>query len=149
MFNIFKKNDSLLRFRVGTIIITILGVTTLLFFSNFPRDAISQFGTVGDKSWYLMDNDFETLTVGTSTAIGFGSIKITHPETARVRFRVEDNNIRIRTDGTDPTSAVGELVKADDSYQVIGYENITNFKAIAVTGTAILPSTYAVEKGMK
>lgn len=141
MHKIFKKN---------TIpIIIILAITTFFFFANRPRDAISQFGAVGQNSWYLRDNNFETLTVGTSAAVGFGLIKTTHPESARVRFRVEDNDIRVRTDGTDPTSAVGELVKADDSYQVIGYENIINFKAIAVTGTAKLPSTYAVEKGMQ
>ncbi len=141
MFKIFKKNTIL--------IIIIMAAITVFSFANHPRDAISQFGSVGSNTWYLLDNDFEDLTVGTSTAVGFGNIKTTHPESARVRFRVEDNDIHVRTDGPAPTISVGELVKAGEPYQVVGYENIVNFKVIAISGTAKLPSHYAVMKAMK
>ncbi len=69
--------------------------------------------------------DFEEISVA-DTAIGF-----TAPAGAvRAVCGVETQPIRYRVDGTDPTSSVGFLVKADETFEIVGPEAIKKFKAI-------------------
>jgi len=80
---------------------------------------------------------YEQVTVST-TAIG-----LTVPAKARMAIAVvEDQPLRYRDDGTDPTAAVGTLIKADNSFSICG-SAMGVFKAIRDGGTdAVLSVNY-------
>ena len=68
---------------------------------------------------------YQQLTVST-TAVG-----LTLPTGAqRAVIHIEAQPIRYRDDGTDPTSTVGVLVKADVSFELNSLLSLRQFKAI-------------------
>ncbi len=69
--------------------------------------------------------DFEEIAVAAS-AVGFDA----PAGTVRAVCGVETNPIRYRVDGEDPSSSEGFLVKADETFEIVGPEAIGNFKAI-------------------
>ncbi len=48
--------------------------------------------------------------------------------TVRAVFGVEDEPIRYRDDGTDPSSSKGFLVKADETFQIVGPDPLDDFR---------------------
>lgn len=88
---------------------------------------------------------FETVTVS-STAIGITSTLVTKPSTTEGQSRtaefalvtVETDSIRYRTDGTNPTAAVGHLLVAGDVLQLDNFDDIRRFRAIRVTTDATI-----------
>jgi hypothetical protein len=77
-----------------------------------------------------------TLTASTGlTAATYDVLGALHPEEALIT--VETGAIRYTYDGTTPTtsltSAVGHVCQANDSIQLLGYQNITRFRAINET----------------
>jgi hypothetical protein len=81
---------------------------------------------------------FETLTVSTvslpltntvylDTTVGSG---ITRRSADAVFLTVETNPIRVRWDGSAPTAAVGHLLNAGDTLEIVGLGNIKNLRMI-------------------
>ncbi len=114
-------------------------------------EVFGQMANTGRANWYHKCSDSGMLSVTTGAAVGFDvtKITITHPESSEVWFRVEDNDIRFWNDGSTPTSTEGNLAQVGEVVRVPGYENIQNFLAIAINGTANLSCNYATEKKMK
>ncbi len=81
--------------------------------------------------------DYEQITVS-STAVGLTTSKIepaNGPRAAKVLIYVSGAQIRFRVDGTDPTSTSGMVIDAGSYFEVIGYHDISNFKAIRTGST--------------
>ena len=77
----------------------------------------------------------EDITVADS-AIGLTlSNLLVTPPLKRVELFVEDAQIRIRTDGSNPTSSVGEILNPFDRFTIKNPGDAQNFKAIR-TGAA-------------
>lgn len=84
----------------------------------------------------------EAITVA-DTAIGF-TASLINPTCTDCPINVlratlatctlETANIRVRSDGTDPTASVGLLIQSGQSFEVYGYSNISSFRAIRTTG---------------
>lgn len=73
---------------------------------------------------------YQQLTVSTA-AVGF-----TIPKGAiRARVNVQDQSIRWRDDGIDPSAIVGMLQKADTYFDVYDTQELKAFKAIRVDGS--------------
>ena len=53
----------------------------------------------------------------------------------RALVTVATAQIRFRYDGTAPSSTVGHLAEAGDKLEILGYDNILNFRAIRTTAT--------------
>jgi hypothetical protein len=91
--------------------------------------------------------DSEAITVST-TAIGFAAAKIKSESNGTIHpisavFSTEDADIRISTDGTDPTASVGLLIETGTIVAIKGESDIRNFKAIRDAGTdAVINVTY-------
>lgn len=83
--------------------------------------------------------NFESITVS-STAIGFTTA--TRVSATSALISVEDDNIRYRLDGTDPTASEGHLLYAGQTQIIEGWLAISQFKAIRVTSDAKLKVTY-------
>lgn len=80
---------------------------------------------------------YEQVTVST-TAVG-----LTVPAgTIRAVLVVEDQPLRFRLDGTNPTSTVGMLAKADKEIEIFSKEVLEAFKAIRDGGTDAVLSVH-------
>ena len=87
-------------------------------------------------------HDFESITVA-GTAIGFTAAKAARAN--RVLVTVETGEIRFRYDGTDPTATEGHRSKSGDVWEILGTQNIKNFKAIrSNTTSSALKVTFEV-----
>lgn len=77
--------------------------------------------------------DFEALTVSTA-AVGLTTSKFSLTEissvTRRVMCFVESANVRMRLDGTAPTSLVGHILKDGDTIILGSYSDIANARWI-------------------
>lgn len=83
----------------------------------------------------LIAKGFQTLSLSNSTAVGLDS---TNQPAYMFDVSVETNDVRYRTDGTDPTLSTGVLLPKDNVYRFWGYSNDTNFKFQRSTGTTLL-----------
>lgn len=86
---------------------------------------------------------FESVTVGTGTAVGLTSG--TYGDANAAEITVETDQIRYRLDGTDPTASEGHLAKADDVIRLRQQHQLANFAAIrasAATADAALKVSY-------
>lgn len=73
---------------------------------------------------------YEQITVSTTKKT------LTVPAGAvRALIGVEGQSVRYRFDGTDPTSSVGFLAKADKTFEVYGSAALKAFTAIRVDGS--------------
>lgn len=80
---------------------------------------------VGTQPVGLKPKGFQAFTVS-STALA-----LTVPSgTTRAIVTVEDQPLRWRDDGTDPTSTVGFLEPATSRFELYGYSSLQNFKMI-------------------
>lgn len=88
----------------------------------------------------MVASGFESITVST-TAIGCTAA--THAGASHAVITVEDQAIRYRVDGTDPTSNVGHEALDYDVITLASSDQIQKFKAIRRDGTdATLRVTY-------
>lgn len=89
----------------------------------------------------------ESISVA-GTAIGFtAATRKSAANGADARFAfatLETDQIRWTVDGTTPTATVGHLASIGDTIELHDPNNIANFLAIKVTGTATLKVSYAV-----
>lgn len=84
---------------------------------------------------------YEKITVTTGAAVGFTNVP---PRCNEVLVICETNDMRFRTDGTDPTAANGMLLETGQNILLTGWQNISRFKAIAVSATGYLSVEYQI-----
>jgi hypothetical protein len=92
---------------------------------------------------------FEQITVS-SVGIGctpttfetFESTNQTRKQAKFATLTIENNSIRVRFDGTDPTSSVGHLLTAGQSFELQSIGQIRNCRMIRQTADAIVTVTY-------
>lgn len=77
--------------------------------------------------------DDEVVTVADS-AIGLTSA--TYLTATKAEMTLETAQIRVRKDGSDPTSSVGHIVEVGDLITLISASDIANFKAIRTGSTS-------------
>jgi len=100
----------------------------------------------GAKTTYA----FEKISVA-GTAVGFTATQIVKPSTTNGQGRiaefalvtVETDQIRYRTDGTDPDATTGHLLDPGDALELDNHDDIRRFKAIRVTATATIQVSYS------
>lgn len=128
MFDFLKKHFVPVAFISTTTLLSALFVIL-----SIPDYSYSQHS--GQSPLYHDADNFEELTIGTSTAVGFTTSEISqvNPITTRVVIK-SDKTLNVRWDGTDPTSTVGYALAASTGFQVVGIQNILDFRAIN-TGT--------------
>ena len=87
---------------------------------------------------------FESVTVDDASTSITASVTGTAPRAGepavirrgqRALVTVATAQIRFRYDGTAPSSTVGHLAEAGDKLEILGYDNILNFRAIRTTAT--------------
>ena len=86
--------------------------------------------------------DYEELTITNASAVGFTSSKLepTGGDKARVAYcRLDPGTgpIRVRMDGTDPTTTVGMQVQSGETLTIRGSGNLKRFRAIATSATIV------------
>jgi hypothetical protein len=84
---------------------------------------------------------YEKITVTTGAAIGFTNVP---DRCKKVLLVCETNDIRTRTDGTNPTAANGIPIEAGQNRVITGWEDISRFRAIAVSATAYISAEYQI-----
>lgn len=89
----------------------------------------------------------EQITVA-NVSIGFTAATINtgggHPQAERAVCRNEQAQIRVRVDGTAPTTTVGTIVDVGDTIQVTGNNALNQFRAIRTGSTSgILTCVYS------
>lgn len=83
---------------------------------------------------------FESITVSNAHAES-----LTVPATATKAFiTTSGNSVRVRWDGTAPTTSVGHLVEIGSVIELDGHD-MTHFQAIAIGSDAVLSVTYSKE----
>ncbi|MEE9354192.1 MAG: hypothetical protein V3U75_01245 [Methylococcaceae bacterium] len=89
--------------------------------------------------------DYESITVA-DTAIGFTAAKLKPSSTDTPKAAIctlETGQIRFRTDGSDPTSAEGHLLKIGQQLIVESFDSMKGFRAIRTGATSgVLKVTY-------
>ena len=91
---------------------------------------------------------FEKLTVSnTAKALTLATYQTTPIANTTQRailavITVEDNDMRYRVDGTDPTTAIGHLIKDGGIIQLESGLEINQFRAIRVSADAVIQVTY-------
>jgi hypothetical protein len=85
---------------------------------------------------------FETLTV--TNAVAKILTAVTYGTATNALITVEGNSVRVRWDGTAPTTTVGHLCVVGTMLEIAGHD-ITHFKAISVGADATLSVTYSEE----
>lgn len=88
---------------------------------------------VQDEEIGLIPFDFEPITVA-DTAIGL--TPATYLDATRAEMTLETAQIRIRNDGTNPTSTVGRIVENGNVIVLNSAAQIAGFKAIRTGGTS-------------
>ena len=85
---------------------------------------------------------FESITVA-DTAIGFTTA--TRDDAVEAFVTVESAAVRFRTDGTDPTAAIGHVLEVGDTLKLKGRDDLQKVKFIRRDGvSATLRVTYLV-----
>jgi pectate lyase len=83
-------------------------------------------------------DDHETLSITSGAVVSLDSSKTvttTGRQAIKVVCVIETANIRIWTDGTDPTTSAGELILSGSVLYLDDAHTIQNFKAIAPSTT--------------
>lgn len=76
---------------------------------------------------------YEALNVTNAAAVALAAVPA---NATRATVTVEDAEIRVRWDGTAPTTAQGHLAEPFDEVTLMNRTDILNFRAIATTATA-------------
>lgn len=78
----------------------------------------------------------EDITVAaSSTRLTLTNVLVA-PPLKKVELFIEDAQIRVRTDGSDPTSSVGEILNPFDRFTCWGPQQAHDFRAIRTGGTS-------------
>jgi hypothetical protein len=85
---------------------------------------------------------FQKLTVS-SSAVGL-TVPTTDPKAVvrSAHFTVETANIRMRYDGSDPTTDTGELLYVGDVVELSNIEMVSDVKFIAVSSDGVIQIHY-------
>jgi hypothetical protein len=83
-------------------------------------------------------SSFSSVTVTNAVAV---SVTVSSPAVTSALLTVETADIRVRFDGTAPTTAIGHLVAAGSSLTISGRANLTQLKMIATSTTATVRVT--------
>jgi hypothetical protein len=97
---------------------------------------------------------YKTEMIEVDTAIGFTAATIASAKTDRAKQGlcgdirrvicvVENDDIRIKLDGDNPTSSTGHLLEVGDGFIVDG-SDVVSFRAIRVSGLAKISASYEV-----
>ncbi len=91
----------------------------------------------GDNNAYA----FESVTVAASAV---GLTAATYDDSTKAEITLETAQIRVRKDGTDPTSSEGHLVEVGDIIVLNSAADLATFKAIRTGSTSgVLKVTYS------
>ncbi len=64
--------------------------------------------------------------------------------------KCETGSIRFRTDGTDPATATGVLIKADENFRIYGNDILNQIKFVEATSTdAVINLSYGIDNSGK
>ena len=85
---------------------------------------------------------FETLPITNAAAVPLTIA--TYGTATKAFISVANNAIRVRWDGTAPTTTVGHLCDVGSAIELLGHD-ITHFQAIAVGSDSIITVTYSTE----
>jgi hypothetical protein len=110
-------------------------------------------GSHGSGTWQLILNDL-VLTPEYRNAFAYESLTITNAAAVPLtlatfdgalsaNITVEDNPIRVRWDGTSPTTVEGHLLQSGDTMKMDFTADIWHFRAIATGANAKLRVTYS------
>lgn len=94
----------------------------------YPKRAQNTAGTIASQSITV-----STVAIGVTTA--FDTILA-----GMVTFDVQDQNVRVRWDGTDPTSTVGHVLPASTAYtwDTDQFNNAKFIRDVSSTGSATI-----------
>ena len=84
---------------------------------------------------------YEALTITNAAAVPLTLATFDGAFTANIT--VEDNPIRVRWDGGNPTTAIGHLLQSGDQLKLDFTADIWHFRAIATGGNASIKVTYS------
>lgn len=88
-------------------------------------------------------NSFETITVSNAHAEILTAA--TYLTSTKATISVTQNAVRVRWDGSAPTTSVGHLCEIGTIIELKGTHDIASFKAISIGTDAILSVTYSTE----
>ena len=92
--------------------------------------------TVLRRGWSALEPlALQTITLANSTAISTNS---TTQAAHVLHFSVEDEDVRYRSDGTDPTLTTGVLLQKDFDYWFLNYNGNSDLAIQRTTGRAKL-----------
>ncbi|MCK5013761.1 MAG: hypothetical protein KAS66_08065 [Candidatus Omnitrophica bacterium] len=104
--------------------------------SGIPINVISKEGDLKTA------DDYESLGVADSAV---GLTAGTYGTNSKCEMTLEGGSIRVRKDGTDPTSGEGHLVNVGDVIKLGNNDDIVDFRAIRVGSVSgVLKCTYSV-----
>lgn len=111
----------------------------ILIILLFATPSYAQFDD-GSKLVYQKGAVFEAILLSNSEPVGFtvSNISSSYPVTNRAVFSVENNDVRVKWDGSNCTVGEGLVVKKDTSFEIIGYHNILNFRVCAKPATSLV-----------
>jgi hypothetical protein len=84
---------------------------------------------------------YESLTITNAVAVAL--TQATYDAARQAVITIEDNPVRVRWDGTAPTTTEGHLFSAGDSITLQFSADIFHFRAIATAGNAKIRVTYS------
>lgn len=120
---------------IGLLIGALLGG---LFGSQWNRPTEAQITSPALLAPMILGQAPRATVAGTAQLTGIDSstaVAITVPTGARfIEIQAEDQNLRWRSDGTSPTSSVGNILYAGTSREF--WSSLSNIELIATTGTA-------------
>lgn len=89
---------------------------------------------------YYSPTGFQKLTVS-SSAVGF-TLPTSVPQTRAVIFTVENNPIRMKVNGDDPTTTDGILLYVGDEIELTNVDMINNCRLIAQSSDGLVQIHY-------
>ena len=132
-------------------ILVISGIIGYMTFNTISYVYSAGYGQSGKTSKYDKADNIETLTIPSGSTATFTAGKLSTVngnKTVRAIIQLEGADIRYTYDGTTPTSIIGQKILDGSWFQIIGDENITNFEAYGLTGTATAYIVYETESEM-
>lgn len=125
-------------------VVASLIISLSLFLSYYPKLASGQFMYGGETSFFEAHGT-EALTVNVGTVTSFDSTKYNSTKnelTNRAILYTGTTSVRAKWNGDNPTATEGCLIGTNTVFQVIGHQNIKNFKAIAPYATVTIQVIY-------
>ena len=134
------------------IVISLICVISLyMAFQAVSYTYSAGYGQSGKTSKYDKADNIETLTIPSGATATFTAGKLSTVngnKTVRAIIQLESADIRYTYNGTSPTASIGQKIVDGSWFQIIGDDNITNFEAYGLTGTATAYIVYETEAEM-